>query len=306
MASLSEIQSLDEINYKSKIKFYLYPLVIIFIFTISFLNFFPIGEQLKGFMKKNLAGSACSPDYDDLRIEWILPKIVVSGLHLPAGCFGRIGDPIKFTFVSIQFNLISFSPFGIPFQVESEINGQPLTLYYVQGFGHRVIRIKDQSIVMSRIQPILSKNFKLSGNLLVDLNATLTNSGNLKDLDFKMRSTDFQLPSQNIQGFTTPNVKLNELYLDANSEDTSTVKIDKFIVGDTDSPIRANIKGKVEIQAGNIGFSTIDLKGEIAFTENFKQTVPLVDLFFQNYTQKDGFYQIRIGGNLSHPQLMNP
>ena len=52
MASLSEIQSLEEISYKSKLKFYLYPVIIVFLFSISFLNYFPVGEQLKGFMKK--------------------------------------------------------------------------------------------------------------------------------------------------------------------------------------------------------------------------------------------------------------
>ncbi len=306
MASLSEIQSLDELSYKSKFKFYLYPVIIIFLFSISFLNYFPIGEQLKNFMKKNLAGSACNPEYDDLRIEWILPKIVVSGLNVPAGCLGRIGDPLKFTFVSIQFNLISFSPFGIPFKIDSELNGQPMTVYYVQGFGERTIRIKDQPVVISRLQPVLGNNFKLSGNLTLDLIAKVTNAGFLKELDFKMRSTDFQLPSQNIQGFNTPNVKLNELYLEALSENSSTVKIDKFIVGDPDSPIRANLKGKIDLQQGNMAFSNLDLKGEISFTENFKQTVPLVDLFFQNFSQKDGFYQIRIGGNLGEPKLMTP
>jgi len=306
MASLSEIQSLEEISYKSKIKFYLYPVIIVFLFSISFLNYFPVGEQLKGFMKKNLAGTACNPDYDDLRIEWILPKIVVSGLNIPAGCLGRIGDPIKFTFVSIQFNFISFAPFGIPFKIQSELNGQPMTIYYVQGFGERVFRIKDQPIVISRLQPVMGANFKLSGNVLFDLTAKMANGGSLKDMDFKMRSTDFQLPSQNIQGFTTPNVKLNEMYIEAKSENSSTVKVDKFIVGDPDSPIRANLKGQIDLQQGAILFSNLDLKGEIAFTENFNQTVPLVDLFFQNFTQKDGFYQIRIGGNLGQPKLMNP
>ena len=181
-----------------------------------------------------------------------------------------------------------------------------MTVYYVQGFGERTIRIKDQPVVISRLQPVLGSSFKLSGNLTLDLIAKVTNAGFLKDLDFKMRSTDFQLPSQNIQGFNTPNVKLNEFYLEALAENSSTVKIDKFIVGDPDSPIRANLKGKIDLQQGNMAFSNIDLKGEISFTENFKQTVPLVDLFFQNFSQKDGFYQIRIGGNLGEPKLMTP
>jgi hypothetical protein len=70
--------------------------------------------------------------------------------------------------------------------------------------------------------------------------------------------------------------------------------------------MRANFKGKIQLQEGSVSFSPLDLRGEIAFTENFKQSVPLVELFFQTYEQKDGFYQIRLGGTLGQPRLITP
>lgn len=306
MATVSEIHSLEDINYKSRIKVYFYPLIVLGVFIFAFLNYYPIGDEMKAFMKKNLKGSACNPDYDQIRIEWFMPKLVITDLTLPAGCFNRVGEPVKFSFVNVNFNFISFAPFGIPFKIETEMNSQPLTVYFVQGIGSRTIRMKDQPIVMSRIQPLLGGKFKMSGTVTVDLNATMANNNNLTALAFKARSRDFQIPPQNIEGFTTPSMKVNTFYVEANSTNPPRVSVDKMIIGDPEAPMRANFKGRIDLQQGAMGFSPIDLTGEIGFSENFKQTVPLVDLLFQSYTQKDGFYQIRVGGTLGQPKLSNP
>ena len=77
-------------------------------------------------------------------------------------------------------------------------------------------------------------------------------------------------------------------------------------MGDTDSPLRANFKGKIDLQEGNIAMSPLDLSGEIAFSENFKNSLPLVSMLFQSFSQKDGFYQIRLGGTLGSPKPSAP
>jgi hypothetical protein len=305
MATLSEIKSLEDINYKSKIKTYWYFIIIPLISIIAFLNYYPISMEVKNFMKKNLKGSACSPDYDELRIEWLLPKLIISDLTLPSSCFGKSGEPLKFSFVSLNFHFISFSPLGIPFKLQTEVNGQPLTVYFVQGIGKRLIRVKDQSIVLSRLQGIAGGNFKLSGNIKLDFSGVFSNSHSLMELAFKAQTKDLQIPPQNIEGFTTPSMKVNDLYVEANATNSSKINVKKIILGDPESPMRASFKGTIDYQKNNFASSPINLTGEIAFAQNFKETVPLVDLFFQNYLQKDGFYQIRLGGMLGQPKLMN-
>jgi hypothetical protein len=305
MATISEIQSLEEIQYKSKIKFYLMPFIIGFLFLTAFLNFFPIGTQLKAFIKKDLEGSGCRPDYEQIRVEWLLPKVVVSDLVLPASCLNQQGDPLKFSFITINFQFINFSPFGIPFKIETEMNGQPLTVYYVQGFGQRLVRLKDQSIVLPRLQPLMSK-FKVGGTMTVDMSALMTNQNAIKDLSFKAESKDLQLPAQNLQGFTTPNLKINTLYIEAHSATPPRINVEKIIIGDADSPMRANFKGTIELQNNAVAFSPLNLAGEIAFSESFKQQLPLIDMMFQSFSQKDGFYQIRLGGTLGAPKPSTP
>jgi len=303
----SELQSLEEISYKSKIKVYLYPIIAFFLFSLAFLNFYPIGDKLKDLIKTTLQGTGCNPDYDKLGVEWIMPKLVITDLTLPPGCLGQNAKKaLKFSFVKVNFHFINFSPLGLPFKLETEMNSQPLSLYFVQGFGERMLRLKDQALVLSRLEPLLGGNVKLAGNMTVDLSLLMTNQNILKNLNLKAQSKDLNFPSQNIQGFTTPNLKLNDLYIEANSENPPRVQVDKFILGDPDAPMRANFKGRIDLQQEAIQFSQVNLTGEVAFSENLKQSLPLIDMMFQSFNQKDGFYQIRLGGTLGAIKPSNP
>jgi type II secretion system protein N len=307
MATTSaEIVSLDEIQYKSKVKLVLYFLLTFFLFSMAFLNFYPVGEKLKSQIKlltKNNPG--CNPSFDEIRMEWLLPKIIISDLNIPAACLGRQGEDLKFNFVKLNYHFISFSPLGLPFRLDTEISGQPVSLYYVQGIGKQMIRLKDQKLVLNRLQPLLGGSFKLAGAVTVDLNLLMV-ANQINKLSFKAQSKDLQIPSQSIQSFTLPNLKLNEFYIEANSEVPPRVTVDRLIIGDPDSPIRANFKGKIELVNGGMAFSPLELNGEMAFSESFKQSMPLIDMMFQSFAQRDGFYQLKLGGTLGAPKPMAP
>jgi hypothetical protein len=265
MAQVSETLSLEEIEYKSKVKIYLLvPLVLIF-FLGTFINFYPIGDKLKSQLQKHLSGSGCNPDFKEIRMEWLMPKIIVTDLLLPAACLNRMGEPLKFNFVTLNWHIINFSPLGLPFKLDTEIYGQQLQIYYVLGINQQLVRLKDQSIVLSRLEPLLGESFKMGGTITMDLLLLMSNNL-IKDLSFKGQSKDLTLPLQNIEGFTIPTLKVNEFYLEANSTNHPRVNIEKFIIGDPDSPIRANFKGRIDLQERNIGMSPVDLSGEVAFS----------------------------------------
>lgn len=302
----SEIQSLEEVHYKSKIKTFLWVMLLFFLFVSAFLNFYPVSDKLKSIIKaqfKNTPG--CNPDFDQIRMEWILPKIVISDLTLPPQCFNKEGEAMKFSHVTLNYNLINFSPFGLPFRLDTEFSGQPISVYFVQGIGSQMIRLKDQTLVLSRFQSLLGNDFKFAGAVTLDM-SLLMKDNKLSELSFKAASKDLQIPSQSIQGFTMPNLKLNELYIEANSITPPRITVDKLILGDTESPMRANFKGRIDLQEGAIGFSPVDLSGEVAFSDVFKQQLPLIDMVFSSFNQKDGFYQIRLGGTLNSPKPTAP
>lgn len=303
MATVNEVKSLDEIFYKSKIKAIFFPFILTGILIFSFLGHYPVGDEIKSIMKKVLQGQSCNPSFKEIKWEWFLPKIVINDINLPASCFNQNSGSINLSYLNLNFNLISFSPFGIPFRIDTELSGQPLSFYYVQGFGENLIRIKDQTLKLDEISKLLLK-VKLTGTITLDLNLLL-HKNKLSEFNLKTRSRDLILPSQNLYGFNFPSLRMNEFFIELQSETSQKINVSKFILGDPDSPIRANLTGKIDVQAGNLSLSNLNLKGEIAFTENFKSSVP-IDAFLGSYTQKDGFYQIGIGGNLSAPSLVNP
>lgn len=303
--TVSELNSLNEINYKGRIKLFLLLLAGFLIFIFSFLSFYPVGEKVKVIIKNSFQGQACNPDFSNIRVELFLPKLVIEDLSIPASCMNKIGKPLKLSYVNVNFNLISFFPFGLPFKIDAEMSGQPISIYYVQGINQRVVRVKDQRLNLEKLSPLLGEEFKIGGSFTVDMNLTLS-KGIINHLEFKARSKDFQIPSQNIQGFTTPNLRINEFFMEAATENPPRLKVEKILLGDVNSPMRANFKGKIDLQEGNIAFSPLDLKGEIAFSDSFRQSLPLIDMIFQTFTQKDGFYQIKLGGTVGSPKPMNP
>ena len=303
MAALTEIQSLEEIQYRSKIKFFFIWLLVPFIFLGSFLNHYPIGETIKAQIKR-FAPPTCHPSFDQIRMEWFFPKIIISDLTLPASCLNRQGEALKFNHVTLNWQIISFSPFGIPFKLDTEMQGQPLSLYYVRGINEQMIRMKDQTINLSRLGPLLPE-VKLAGRMVVDLNLSVTKNV-IKNLAIKADSKDLEVPSMSVQGLTVPNLKLNVFHLEAKSTNHPRISVDKLFLGDPSSPIRANFKGKIDMQEGNMAFSPLDLVGEVAFSPSFVQSFPLIDMLFGSFTQKDGFYQIRLGGTLGAPKPSAP
>jgi type II secretion system protein N len=301
MATASEVQSLNDINYKSKIKIALLIILIFFLFVFSFLSYYPIGDKVKSVIKSALSARGCNPDFDEVHMEWFLPKIVVSNLVIPAPCLQRTGPALNFSYLTINYHIINFAPFGLPFRVDTSFGGQALEVYFVQGFGGQMIRLKDQALDLAKLQPIFGENVKISGKVTVDLNMGVKDNV-ISNLTLKAQSKNLVIPPQNIQGFTTPPLKLNELYLEAISESSPRILIEKLVVGDTDAPVRANFKGKIDLQNGNAAMSPLDLKGEIAFSEAFRQSLPIIDMMFQAFNQKDGFYQVRLGGTLGSPK----
>jgi type II secretion system protein N len=304
-AATSEIQSLEEVQYKSKMRVILMVLLIFILFVIGFVSYFPIGDKVKTILKANLSASGCNPDFNEIRMEWFLPKIVISDVSLPANCLGRVGEPLEFNYMTLNWHLVNFSPFGLPFRLDTEVSGQPISVHYVVGINQQLIRMRDQNINLAKLKPVLGEAFKLAGSVTVDLNL-LMSQNLIKNLALKAKSTNFEVPAQSIQGFNLANLKINDFYLEANSENHPRINIDKMILGNPDSPIRANFTGNIMLQEENIAFSPIDLVGEVAFSENFTQSLPLIEMMFQSFTQKDGFYQVRLGGTLGAPKPLAP
>ena len=301
MAVASEIHSLEEVNYKSRIKPFFFGVILVFILFASFVSYYPFGDKVKEQIKKVTAAS-CPFDYQDVSFELLLPKMVINDVTIPASCLGKTGAPIRLDFLNIGFRLISFAPFGIPFKIETLYNRQPIELYYVLGPGGQTIRMIDQRLVLSRLENLMG-NFKLAGSVVVDVLVQMNMSQKLTALDIKAESKDFKIPAQTVmQNFNLPALTVRRFNLETNSDNFPKLRVEKFILGDPDSPVRMDLKGFVNIVEPTDA-SPMKLDGELAFSEQFKQNFPVTFIVNESYTVKDGFYQVTLGGTFGAPQL---
>lgn len=300
MAVASEIHSLEEINYKSRIKMYLLVPISLFILATAFVSYYPFGDKIKDQIKK-VTGGTCPFDYSDVSFELFLPKMVVNDVIIPASCLGKEGPAIRLEYLNLGFRLISFSPFGIPFKIETLYNRQPIELFYVIGPGGQTIRMIDQRLVLSRLESLMG-NFKLGGTVTVDVRMSTDFQSKLTGLDIKAESRDFKIPSQSLMGFDFPSLSVRKFGLETNSDNFPKLGVTKLILGDPDSPVRMDLKGTINMREP-ANMSGVSLAGELAFSEQFKAQFPVNLLLNESYTVKDGFYQIALEGILAQPQL---
>jgi hypothetical protein len=164
--------------------------------------------------------------------------------------------------------------------------------------------MKDQRLNLSKFENLMG-NFKLGGSVIVDLLMQMNYSQKLTALDIKAQSNDFKIPAQTVMGaLNLPTLPVRKFYLETNSENFPRLRVDKFIMGDPDSPVRMDLKGTIQVQ-DQLGFSPMKLDGELAFSDQFKQAFPVEGtLVNEQYTVKDGFYQVSLQGSLNAPQLM--
>lgn len=298
----SEIQSLENINYGFRIKKYLFFASLPFIFIFAFISNYPISGKVNDLIQSNLRATGCPATFTNLKFEFLLPKIIISDLNLPRRCTGGNED-LFFKTVTLNYHLISFAPFGLPFRVDTKLYGQDLALHYVLGIGKQSVRLKDQKLDLSKLSPLLPQ-VKLKGIVTVDMK-TILEGNSINELNLKASSSNFEIPAQNIQGFSLPNLVLKDLFIDAQTKENNRLDIEKLIIGGTNqnSPIRANINGNINLSQKNMLSSTLNLSSEISFSEELKEAIPLLEMMLENYEIKDGFYQIKIGGTVGAPSF---
>lgn len=296
-----EIETLEKIDYKLKLKRYALFVSLPFILIFAFLSFYSVSDKVNNLIQSNLKATGCPATFSDLKFEILLPKIVISNLNLPRSCSGGKED-LFFKTVTLNYHLISFFPFGLPFRADTQIYGQDIALYYVLGMGQQSIRLKDQKLDLAKLSPLLPQ-VKLKGLITVDMKSLIDNNL-LKDLTIKASSSNFEIPGQNIQGFALPNLAIKDLFFDAVTSDNKLI-INKLIIGgaNQNSPIRATVTGNINLSQSNTMLSSLQLNSELSISEDLKKSIPLLEMMLENYEIKDGFYQIKIGGTLGAPSF---
>lgn len=299
MATASaEIRQLDQVDYSLGIKRLLIMAAGLGLFSIAFLSNFPLEQKIERLVKAELAKlPGCRPIFEGLKFEFLLPKVVLTDVALPASCFGDgTGDDMTMRHLTLHFLGPNFAPMGLAFMLEGELHGQPLHIRYATGIGSQAVNIQEEGMNLSKVSTAIPKFPKLEGRMDVNLKAIIKGQ-QLQDLQFLAQSKSLVVPTQGLGDFRLPRIALGNFALKAQTEGKK-IKVEQLTLGQSESPIRANFKGTVTPAAGNLAFSPVDLTGEAAFSPEFLQSFSILNLMLGSFTQKDGFYQIRLGGTL--------
>jgi hypothetical protein len=295
------VEQLEKIDYQyPKHGKFKWLTVILVLFLLTVVSYIPISYKIKSMIKKQVQSiPGCPMDYKDIETEFFLPKFVIKDLVIPSRCFGqRGGSPLKLENVYLHIRGLSFSPFGPHFMLETTIVENTIKAYITTGFDSISLKIRENEID-AKVLNLFVKKFKLLGKLKLDAQVVAGTKG-LKDFKLNIRSKDLVIPPQKISALSVYTLKLNDLliqsYMDGNK-----IIIKDIVIGDVNSPIRANYKGHIKLSQPNFRRSSIDLKGEVKFTNKFIEDYAILKFALPQFTKKDEFYQINLKGPITRP-----
>lgn len=238
---------------------------------------------------------SCQIQIKDYEVNFFpLPHLQLNRVNVPGSCMGHRKPSIFLPELSAYFRGPSFSPFGILFKLETQLESIPVEVYITAGISTIAIVLKESTIPLDKISKFLPQ-VQLGGSAKIDLYVELKKL-QLSKVNLNLRSNSFVIPPQMV--IPMP-LNIQDLQLIATG-DMKSVKIEKFVLGNETSPVRSSFQGVVKLVPRNILASGLNLKGELALSEELNDSF---SFFLQKYDKKDNFYQIQIAGTLGAPKL---
>lgn len=247
-------------------------ITIVILFIGFFLNF-PVTNVIKGQVRKSLASMRnCPITYDSIEVEYFFfPKIILRGPTIHGICFNNPSESLKLDELMVRLYFPGFLPPGIRFHIPLRYENTRIDIYPTLTFGKIHINIKDSLVEAKFLEKVTGKLKNLKGQL--EINA-ITNMGSKGIIDgvFLIKSKDLTIGPQNLAGLTLPNLPIKNILIKAELDHPKLSLLD-VIIGDQDSPLRANLKGDINLNRQHFQSSTLDLDGNVFFQPGFSSIV---------------------------------
>ena len=120
-----------------------------------------------------------------------------------------------------------------------------------------------------------------------------------------IESKNLSIPAQDIKGLQIPLLSIGTLsFKGAFQAEKNIFEIQNLAVGALSSQcitIRSKIDGDIKINEININLSSLNLKGEVKFSQSFIESFPILKLVIKNKDKLEGFHKFKIGGTMALP-----
>lgn len=248
----------------------------------------------------------CPMNFKDLTISYLIPKIEFTNFSITERCLGP-GNKLTFDSITSGLSLPSFSPFGPTLHTIIKDSASEIDILSVHGIFNHHIKISSSKLSSKTFSPLLG-NFKIAG--LYNFNTDIgTNFSAINNMTLQLKSMNFSIPAQTIEGFEVPNLIIGPLSLKLEMLEENNLKVLEFILGNELSPIRATIKGNLNLVPANIKRSKVDLIATVKFSASFLESFSILNLFLDASKQDgEGFYKIKLTGTLNKldkPEFLN-
>jgi hypothetical protein len=290
----------DPIFYKLQIKKWILIICCIFALTVGFLRTFPLENKLKTLLQSQAkAIPGCSIDFSSLTYNLVIPQIRMNDVVMSPMCMGKAGKDFSFPEIVLGFQGLSFAPIGPLFGGRINFQGEEIRFKTAIGLGSTLIRIEEEEISLKKLMPLVSESFRLDGKIVLN---SVINLGkdSIQSMSLMATSKNLVIPAQSLLDgmLAVPNINFGDFSLKLSMDIPGKLRVEEMILGKSQSPVRTKFKGIIELAKSNIQNSPVDLTGETFITQDFLDKNAVLNLFLNQFTQKDGYYQIRLGGTL--------
>jgi hypothetical protein len=268
---------------------------------VAFLFNFSFSERIENIIRGALGSNPqCPISYKEMKFELFFPKVILKDVSMPGRCLSQSATKsIDLRQVYLSFIGFSFSPLGVNTELKTNLSGSIIHSKQTLGSSEQVINTLGSVIDLSSLMPYLT-SFKMSGHVETSALTNIKN-GKVNTSKFLLKSKDFVIPSQRMDSLDLPNMNIKNLMFKGTYDRSGKIKIESLVLGDDKSPIRATFKGDLWPNEFQFRLSRIDLTGEVIFSESFLESFSILKLFFSQFPQKDGYYQIKLGGTIGSP-----
>lgn len=245
----------------------------------------------------------CPIQYKNLETSFLLTGATFTGLNVPSQCFNTMGPSLLFETLKLQWRGISFYPFGLKFRLNIDGVGNTGQAVLALGLPSSMLRIQETQLDADLINTIIGRPKLLKGTLKVEMQSSLSGL-DLDDASVLITSSNFSIPSQNINGLNLPPLQLNQLAAKLRLESGQFLNVENITVGSDGAPMIARVQGTIDLNKSNINLSSLNLEAELKIAPELNESFPILNLFLGNKPQREGFYILKVGGSVGAPQLL--
>jgi len=130
-------------------------------------------------------------------------------------------------------------------------------------------------------------------------------SGSITDGQIEIQSNDFHIPAQTINNFEIKLLNLKKFNFSAHFANTQTMLIDKFDIGQANTPLELKLKGSLIINSSNFMSSLLQISGPLHLDTYVLTNFEFIKLFLP-IGNTNGTYQMKLVGaldNLGKPEF---